>query len=114
MSTQGTEDLQFWDNPNSPQYSLVQKHRLRKSLLDRAMPILVVILTILVAILLPLAITNHAKINETKGMKILKWQSKSILKHSDAYLYIISITVVYKYEVFGYFDQLFYMDTSII
>ena len=91
MSLENTEDLQFWDNPDSPRYSLIKQPGLRKSLLDRAMPILVVILTILVAILLPLAITNHAKINETKGMKILKWQLKSILKHSDAYLYIYYI-----------------------
>ena len=85
MSLENTEDLQFWDNPDSPRYSLIKQPGLRKSLLDRAMPILVVILTILVAILLPLAITNHAKINETKGIKI-KWQFELILIHFFACL----------------------------
>ena len=66
MASQNDQDLQFWDNPNSPNYNLVNQGQSR-TLLERAMPILVVILTILVAILLPLAISNHVKVSNNEG-----------------------------------------------
>jgi len=65
MASQNDQDLQFWDNPNSPNYNLVNQGQPR-TLLERAMPILVVILTILVAILLPLAISNHVKVSNNE------------------------------------------------
>ena len=67
MASQNDQDLQFWDNPNSPNYNLVNQGQPR-TLLERAMPILVVILTILVAILLPLAISNHVKVSNNEGI----------------------------------------------
>ena len=66
MASQNDQDLQFWDNPNSPNYNLVNQGQPR-TLLERAMPILVVILTIMVAILLPLAISNHVKVSNNEG-----------------------------------------------
>ena len=66
MTSQNDQDLQFWDNPNSPNYNLVNQGQPR-TLLERAMPILVVILTIMVAILLPLAISNHVKVSNNEG-----------------------------------------------
>ena len=66
MASQNDQDLQFWDNPNSPNYNLVNQGHPR-TLLERAMPILVVILTIMVAILLPLAISNHVKVSNNEG-----------------------------------------------
>ena len=66
MTSQHDQDLQFWDNPNSPNYNLVNQSQPR-TLLERAMPILVVILTIMVAILLPLAISNHVKVSNNEG-----------------------------------------------
>ncbi len=64
MPSKDNEDFQFSDDPNSPIIPIGT----RMSMLERAMPILVVILTILVAILLPLTISNHVQINNTKGM----------------------------------------------
>ena len=66
MPTKGNEEFQFSDNPNSP----IIPNEISKPMLERAMPILVVILTILVAILLPLTISNHVQINNTKGMMV--------------------------------------------
>ena len=66
MASQNDQDLQFWDNPNSPNYNLVNPGQTR-TLLERAIPILVVTLTIMVAILLPLAISNHVKVSNNEG-----------------------------------------------
>ena len=68
MASQDDQDLQFWDNPNSPNYNLVNQSQPR-TLLERAMPILVVILSIMVAILLPLAISNHVKVSNNEGKR---------------------------------------------
>ena len=65
MHTQNNEDFQFSDDPTSP----IIPNETRKSLLERAMPILVVILTALVTILLLLTISDHIQINNTEGKK---------------------------------------------
>ena len=74
MPTKGNEEFQFSDDPNS----LIIPNEISKSMLERAMPILVVILTILVAILLPLTISNHVQINNTEGMTFSFFKKKAI------------------------------------
>jgi len=65
MSSQDKEEFQLWDNPNSPNYNLVHGS-LRKSFLERTLPYITIVLAILVAILLPLAISNHVKISNNE------------------------------------------------
>ena len=59
-------NFEFWrrDSSNGTDYANIGP---RKSFFERAMPKLTVVLTILVAILLPLAISNNIEINKTKG-----------------------------------------------
>ena len=59
-------NFEFWrrDSINGPDYSNIGP---QKSLFERAMPKLTIVLTILVTILLPLAISNNIEINKTKG-----------------------------------------------
>ena len=77
MPTKGNEEFQFSDDPNSP----IIPNEISKSMLERAMPILVVILTILVAILLPLTISNHVQINNTKGMMVFLKKDFQVAKN---------------------------------
>jgi len=84
MPTEDKEEFQFWDNPNSPNYNLVHQG-LRKTFLERAMPYVTITLAIFVAILLPLAISNHVKIsnNEEAVLETLK-RIKPIIDQSKS------------------------------
>ena len=85
-------NFEFWrrDSINGPDYSNIGP---QKSLFERAMPKLTVVLTILVAILLPLAISNNIEINKTKG------EYFDFLSYSSDYD-LISFHVVYFLIIF--------------
>lgn len=84
MSSPDKEEFQFWDNPNSPNYNLVNQGP-HKTFLERALPYVTIVLAILVAILLPLAISNHVKIsnNEEAVLETLR-RIKPIIDRSKS------------------------------